>query len=105
MEYMRHELERLNRNWWQRGTEESFNEAKEFDKNHPELKNKALKDWQNMSSRYSLFCLRIIGFIKNARDKKTLGKIIKETVTEPELLEILRIAWKEGENEKSKALS
>ena len=96
MDYMKEELERLNRNWWQRGTEESLEEAKQFDKNHPKLKGKAVKDWRDMSLRYSLFCLRVIGFIKNTRDRETLGKIIKEVVKEKELLQILRIAWKEN---------
>jgi hypothetical protein len=98
MDYMKEELERLNRNWWQHGDEKSLQEAKLFDKEHPKLKGKAVKDWQDMSLRYSLFCLRIIGFIQKTRDRETLGKIIKEIVTEPELLEILRMAWKQPQD-------
>lgn len=98
---MKEEFERLNRNWWQRGDEKSLAEAKAFDKAHPKLKGKAVKDWQEMSSRYSLFCLRMIGFIKATRDRETLGKIIKKIVTEPELLEILRAAWKQNPERKN----
>lgn len=97
MEDIKHELEQLNRNWWQRGDEESFIKAKAFDRSHPKLKNKAIKEWQDMSLRYSVFCLRIIGFIKTCpiHQRKELAKLIKEEIKEEGLLEILRIAWKE----------